>query len=49
MPAVKDRVVTWWIQNIIIPRQEIIDQPGFVVTTFTEKKFKAYLREFFIP
>jgi hypothetical protein len=46
---VKDKVVTWWIQNIIIPRQEIIDKPGFVVTTFTEKKFITYLREFFIP
>jgi hypothetical protein len=46
---VKDRIVTWWIQNIIIPQQEIIDKPGFVVTTFTEKKFTTYLREFFIP
>ncbi|MBN1280858.1 MAG: hypothetical protein JXA00_04335 [Candidatus Thermoplasmatota archaeon] len=49
MPAVKDKVVTWWIQNIIVPKQEIIDKPGFVVTTFTEKKFTTYLREFFIP
>lgn len=46
---VKDRVVSWWIQNIIIPQQEIIDKPGFIVTTFTEKKFTTYLREFFIP
>ena len=46
---VKDRVVNWWIQNIIIPQQEIIDKPGFIVTTFTEKKFITYLREFFIP
>lgn len=46
---IKDKVVTWWIQNVIIPRQEIIDKPGFVVTTFTEKKFTTYLREFFIP
>lgn len=46
---VKDKVVGWWIQNIIIPRQEIIDRPGFVVTTFTEKKFTTYLRDFFLP
>ncbi len=46
---VKDRVVTWYIQNIIIPRREIIDKPGFVVTTFTEQKYTTYLREFFIP
>jgi len=35
---VKDRVVTWWIKNIITPQREIIDKPGFIVTTFTEKK-----------
>ena len=46
---VKDKVVTWWIQNVIIPRQEIIDKPGFIVTTFTEKKFITYLRDFFLP
>lgn len=49
MPAVKDKVVTWWIQNVILPQREIIDKPGFIVTTFTEKKFTTYLREFFIP
>lgn len=46
---VKDRVVTWFIQNIVIPRREIIDKPGFVVTTFTEKNQTTYLRELFIP
>jgi predicted hydrocarbon binding protein len=46
---VKDKVVTWYIQNIIIPRREIIDRPGFIVTTFTENKFTTYLREFFLP
>jgi len=46
---VKDKVVTWWIQNVILPKREIIDRPGFVVTTFTEKKFKTYLRDFFLP
>lgn len=47
--SVKDKVVTWWIQNVILPKREIIDRPGFVVTTFTEKKFKTYLRDFFLP
>jgi len=46
---VKDRVVTWFIQNIVIPRREIIDKPGFIVTTFTEENQTTYLREFFLP
>lgn len=45
---VKDRVVTWWIKNIITPQREIIDKPGFIVTTFTEHKRTTYLREFFL-
>lgn len=45
---VKDRVVTWWIKNIITPKREIIDKPGFIVTTFTEHKRTTYLREFFL-
>jgi hypothetical protein len=46
---VKDRIATWFIQHVIIPRREIIDKPGFVVTTFTEKNQTTYLREFFLP
>ncbi len=46
---VKDRVVTWWIQNIVLPKREIIDKPGFVVTTFTEANKTTYLRDLFIP
>ncbi len=45
---VKDRVVTWWIKNILLPQREIIDKPGFIVTTFTEHKRTTYLREFFL-
>jgi len=44
---VKDKIVTWWIQNVIIPRREIIDQPGFVVTTFTEAKKQRIFEIFF--
>ncbi|OYT58314.1 hypothetical protein B6U70_00940 [Euryarchaeota archaeon ex4484_162] len=49
MLPVKDRIVTWYIQNVIIPRREIIDKPGFVITSFTEKNQITYLRELFIP
>jgi hypothetical protein len=42
---VKDRVVTWFIQHVIMPRREIIDKPGFIVTNFTEHNQTTYLRE----
>ena len=44
---VKDRIVSWWIQNIITPQREIIDKPGFVITTFTDKNQTTYLRDLF--
>ena len=46
---IKDRVVTWYIQNIIIPRREIIDKPGFLITSFTDKKHATYLRDLLLP
>jgi len=46
---VKDKIVSWWIQNVILPKREIIDKPGFVVTTFTEGTKIIYLRDFFLP
>lgn len=45
---VKDKVVTWFIQNVILPKREIIDQPGFIITTFTEKDQVTYLRDLFL-
>jgi len=45
----KDRIVTWFIQYVIKPRREIIDKPGFIVTTFTEQGCITYLREIFLP
>ncbi len=45
---VKDKVVSWFIQNVIVPRREIIDQPGFVITTFTEQNQTTYLRDPFL-
>jgi predicted hydrocarbon binding protein/CRISPR/Cas system CSM-associated protein Csm2 small subunit len=45
---VKDRVVNWFIKNIIIPKREIIDKPGFIVNTFGGKNQPIFLREFFL-
>ncbi|MEF8880104.1 MAG: hypothetical protein V5A64_06930 [Candidatus Thermoplasmatota archaeon] len=46
---IKDKVVNWFIQNVLAPKKEIIDKPGFVVTTFTEENQVTYLRELFLP
>jgi hypothetical protein len=46
---VKDKIVNWFIQNIIIPKREIIDNPGFVITTFTDKNVATYLRDLILP
>lgn len=43
--VLQDKIVTWFLQNVIIPRQEIIDKPGFLVTTISEKNQKAYMRD----
>lgn len=47
--AIKDKIVKWFIQNIVIPRQEIIDRPGFIVTQFSDKGKSVFLREIFLP
>jgi len=46
---VKDKVVTWFIQHVIMPKREIIDKPGFIVTNFTEHDQTTYLRELLLP
>ena len=45
---VKDRVVTWFIKNILLPKREIIDKPGFIVNTFGGKNQAIHLRELFL-
>lgn len=46
---IKDRLVSWFVQNIAMPQMEIINKPGFVVTQFSEKKQAVFLREIFFP
>ena len=47
--AVKDKVVGWFIRNIVMPGMEIIDKPGFIIITLTDKKERIELREVFFP
>lgn len=46
---VKDRITGWFIKNIVIPRMEVIDNPGYIILRFTEKGRETYLRELFFP
>lgn len=46
---IKDRIVSWYVQNILIPRTEIIDKPGFIITTLSKPPETTYLREIFLP
>ncbi len=45
---VKDRVVSWYIRNVILPQKEIIDKPGFIITTLSGKHQPIYLRDLFL-
>jgi predicted hydrocarbon binding protein len=47
--AVKDRLVSWFIKNVIAPGMEIIDQPGFIVLKLSDKRETTYLRELLFP
>lgn len=47
--AIKDRVVRWFIQNIIIPQQEIIDKPGFIVEAHNKADQDVFIREITLP
>lgn len=47
--AIKDGVVSWFIQNVVIPRGEIIDQPGFVINKVSGKNGETYLRDIMAP
>jgi len=47
--TVKDKVTKWFIQKVIVPRNELIDNPGFIATQFTEKKQSVFLREMIVP
>lgn len=43
--AIKDEMFLWFIRNIIIPRNEIIDKPGYIILKIGEKKDITNLRE----
>lgn len=49
MSEIKDKIVVWFMQNILIPKSEIIDKPGFIILKLTEAKQEINVRELFLP
>jgi hypothetical protein len=47
--VIKDNLVSWFIRNLVMPKNEIIDNPGFIVTQFTDRGKNTFLRELFYP
>jgi len=45
--GIKDKVVSWYIRTILLPKREIIDKPGFICEKIGEGGI--YLREFAFP
>lgn len=46
----KDKAVSWFLQNMIIPKHEVIDNPGFILSNITKANGeKTYLRDILIP
>lgn len=45
----KKSINSWFMKNIILPNNEIIDKPGYVVYLLGSKKRNCHLREVFLP
>jgi len=49
MVKIKDMAVRWFIKNVVMPRQEVMNNPGFIVSQFGEKGKRVYLRALWLP
>jgi len=47
--GITDPITSWYIKNILLPKSEKIDVPGFILTEIGEGANKTYLREIAIP
>ncbi len=45
----KDEQAKWFVKNIVMPENEVIHNPGFVVCKFSDKCQDVFMREFFYP
>lgn len=47
--AVLDPLKSWYISRIILPKVWVLDNPGFVIASFTKGPVKVFARELFLP
>ncbi len=47
--VIKDKIVSWFVNNIVVPNVEKIDNPGFITIITTTGKEKFDIRELFLP
>ena len=48
-PVGNKKTKAWFLNNIILPNNEIIDKPGYVVSKYAGKGTRCYVREVFVP
>ena len=46
---IKEGVVDWFIRNLLVPNQEVIDKPGFIINKVSGKGKLTYLRDIVFP
>jgi len=45
----KKELKSWFMKNIILPNNEIIDKPGYIVSKYSGKGTRCYVRELLFP
>jgi len=46
---IKDKLFSWYIQNVLIPKTEEINHPGFLITNLTGSTGNITVREIGFP
>ena len=46
--TLKDSIFSWFLKNVVLSKAEIIDKPGFIITSVSDKKKETYLRDLFL-
>jgi predicted hydrocarbon binding protein len=44
-----ERIKAWFMKNVILPNNEEIDKPGYVISKYAGKGTNCYVREVFFP
>lgn len=47
--VIKDKIVSWYIKNVLLPGSEKLNNPGFILSDLGGKGKKEYIREVVFP